>query len=134
MLHLFDKVAVHWIGYKEAIVHYFDLSDDSLHVHGALILLFASAILIRRRPDNVFSWLFVLILELFNEYADLRGDAPGEASIAAGLHDIYNTMFWPTVFLLFGGFLFSRKAKDAVQVVIALSEDADQALEQPPTV
>jgi hypothetical protein len=134
MMHFIDTVAVRWIGYKDAIVRYLDLSNDSLHVHGALILLFGSAILIRRRPDNLFSWLIVLIAELFNEYADLRGDAPGEDSIAAGLHDLYNTMFWPTLILLFGGFLFPRKAKNDDKPEVSSSDSTDDVLEKPPTV
>jgi hypothetical protein len=54
-------------------------------------------------------WLIVFLAELFNEYADLRGSAPGEATMDAALHDIYNTMFWPTVILILGRFLFPRK-------------------------
>jgi hypothetical protein len=134
MMDYFDIAAVQWIATKDAIVRLLDLSNDSLHVHGALILLFGSAIVIRRRPDNLFSWLIVLAAEVFNEYADLRGVAPGEDSIAAGLHDLYNTMFWPTMILLFGGLLFPRKAKDIPKPAVSLSEDADQSLEQTPAV
>jgi hypothetical protein len=133
MMEYFDLLAARWITTKMEIVEYLDLSNDSLHVHGALLLLFVSALAIRRRPDNIFSWMIVLAAELFNEYTDLRGEAPGEDSIAAGLHDLYNTMLWPTLILLFGGLLFPPKEK-AVKPAPALSDSADEPLEEPPSV
>jgi hypothetical protein len=32
----------------------------------------------------------------------------------AALHDIYNTMFWPTVILILGRLLFPRKKADLI--------------------
>jgi hypothetical protein len=55
--------------------------------------------------------LIVLIAELFNEYADLHGQAPDEATIDAAMHDLYNTMFWPTIILILGRFMFPRAKK-----------------------
>ena len=89
-----------WIGYKTRLVEYVGLTNDAMHVHGSLLILLVSAIVLRRRPDSIFCWLIVFAAELFNEYADLKGLAPGEASIDASLHDLYNTMFWPTVILV----------------------------------
>ena len=72
--------------------------------------------------------------ELFNEYADLRGQAPGEATLNASLHDLYNTMFWPTIILLMGRFLFPRKKPEKVLDLAQSSDLADQPLEQAATV
>jgi len=105
-LHL---LAEHWVSYKIWLIDTVGLTNDAMHVHGALLILCVSAILLRRRPDSLWCWLIVLLAELFNEYADLRGAAPGEATMDAALHDIYNTMFWPTVILILGRFLFPRK-------------------------
>jgi hypothetical protein len=72
----------------------------------------------------------VFLAELFNEYADLRGAAPGEATIDAALHDIYNTMFWPTLILILGRFLFPRKNRDVVNPAAPSSDLPQQPREQ----
>ena len=102
-------LAEHWVSYKIWLIETVGLTNDAMHVHGSLLILCVSALVLRRRPDSLWCWLIVFIAELFNEYADLRGSAPGEATVDAALHDIYNTMFWPTVILILGRFLFPRK-------------------------
>jgi hypothetical protein len=126
-LHL---LAEHWVSYKIWLIDTVGLTNDAMHVHGALLILCVSAILLRRRPDSLWCWLIVLLAELFNEYADLRGAAPGEATIDAALHDIYNTMFWPTLILILGRFLFPRKNGDVVNPVAPSSDLPQQPLEQ----
>jgi hypothetical protein len=102
-------LAEHWVSYKIWLIETVGLTNDAMHVHGSLLILCVSALVLRRRPDSLWCWLIVFIAELFNEYADLRGSAPGEATMDAALHDIYNTMFGPTVILILGRFLFPRK-------------------------
>ena len=102
-------LAEHWVSYKIWLIETVGLTNDAMHVHGSLLILCVSALVLRRRPDSLWCGLIVFIAELFNEYADLRGSAPGEATMDAALHDIYNTMFWPTVILILGRFLFPRK-------------------------
>jgi len=120
----------HWVSYKIWLIDTVGLTNDAMHVHGALLILCVSAILLRRRPDSLWCWLIVLLAELFNEYADLRGAAPGEATIDAALHDIYNTMFWPTLILILGRFLFPRKNRDVVNPAAPSSDLPQQTLEQ----
>ena len=106
-----QQLAAYWIGYKMRLVETVGLTNDAMHIHGSLLILFGSAIILRRRPDSVWCWLIVLVAELFNEYADLQGQAPGEATIDAAMHDLYNTMFWPTIILMLGRFMFPRVKK-----------------------
>ena len=120
----------HWVSYKIWLIDTVGLTNDAMHVHGALLILCVSAILLRRRPDSQWCWLIVFLAELFNEYADLRGAAPGEATIDAALHDIYNTMFWPTLILILGRFLFPRKNGDVVNPAAPSSDLPQQPLEQ----
>ena len=120
----------HWVSYKIWLIDTVGLTNDAMHVHGALLILCVSAILLRRRPDSLWCWLIVFLAELFNEYADLRGAAPGEATIDAALHDIYNTMFWPTLILILGRFLFPRKNRDVVNPAAPSSDLPQQPLEQ----
>ena len=120
----------HLVSYKIWLIDTVGLTNDAMHVHGALLILCVSAILLRRRPDSLWCWLIVFLAELFNEYADLRGAAPGEATIDAALHDIYNTMFWPTLILILGRFLFPRKNRDVVNPAAPSSDLPQQPREQ----
>ena len=115
-------LAEHWVSYKIWLIETVGLTNDAMHVHGALLILCVSALVLRRRPDSLWCWIIVFIAELFNEYADLRGSAPGEATMDAALHDIYNTMFWPTVILILGRVLFPRKKRDLVSPTAPLSD------------
>lgn len=126
-----QNLAELWIGYKTRLVEYVGLTNDAMHVHGSLLILLVSAIMLRRRPDSIWCWLIVFAAELFNEYADLKGLAPGEASIDASLHDLYNTMFWPTVFVVLGRFLFPPRKKEPKSADAVSSDFANQAFEQP---
>lgn len=123
-----------WIGYKLRLVEFVGLTNDAMHVHGSILILFVSAIILRRRPDSVWCWLIVLFAELFNEYADLQGVAPGEATIDAAVHDLYNTMLWPTVILILGRFLFPPRKKPAAPTSDISGDLADQTFEQPASV
>lgn len=123
-----------WIGYKTRLVEYVGLTNDAMHVHGSILILFVSAIIFRRRPDSIWCWLVVFAAELFNEYADLEGLAPGEASIDASVHDLYNTMLWPTVILILGRFLFPPRRKEQQPETYDLGDLANQTLEKPTTV
>lgn len=116
------------------LVEFFGLTNDAMHVHGSILILFVSAIILRRRPDSIWCWLIVLAAELFNEYADLKGVAPGEATIDAAVHDLYNTMLWPTIILILGRFLFPPRKKEPRKEAENLGDLADQTFEQPATV
>lgn len=120
-----------WIGYKTRLVDFVGLTNDAMHIHGSILILFVSAIVLRRRPDSIWCWLIVFVAELFNEYADLKGLAPGEATIDAAIHDLYNTMFWPTIILLLGRLLFPRRVKGPNEDQAQSGNLADQPFEQP---
>jgi hypothetical protein len=120
-----------WIGYKTRLVDFVGLSNDAMHVHGSILILFVSAIVLRCRPDSIWCWLIVLVAELFNEYADLKGVAPGEATIDAAVHDLYNTMLWPTVILVLGRFLFPPRKAAPTLAPEPSGDLADQAFKEP---
>ncbi len=126
-----QQLAELWIGYKVRLIEFVGLTNDAMHVHGSILILFMSAIILRRRPDSIWCWLIVFLAELFNEYADLKGLAPGEASIDASIHDLYNTMFWPTVILMLGHFLFPPSNRELKPAQGKSGDFADQTLEQP---
>ena len=123
-------LAEHWVSYKIWLIETVGLTNDAMHVHGSLLILCVSAVVLRRRPDSPWCWLIVFIAELFNEYADLRGAAAGEATIDAALQDVYNTMFWPTVLLILGRALFPREQATPVSPAAISSDLPHQPLEQ----
>jgi len=123
-------LAEHWVSYKIWLIETVGLTHDAMHIHGSLLILCVSAVVLRRRPDSPWCWLIVFIAELFNEYADLRGAAAGEATIDAALHDVYNTMFWPTLLLILGPVLFPRKKTTPVSPDAISSDLPHQPLEQ----
>jgi hypothetical protein len=95
------------------------------------LILFVSAIMLRRRPDSPWCWLIVLIAELFNEYADFHGVAPGESTIDAAVHDLYNTMFWPTIIMVLGRFLFPPQSKKDKNRPADSSDLANESFKEP---
>lgn len=82
-------------------VHYFGLSRDALHVYIALILFLGSAALFRWRLSGWRPWLIVLVVALVGEIWDIHDDLARDEPVRlrASWHDIWNTLFWPTVLM-----------------------------------
>lgn len=125
-----QSMAEYWIGQKLRLIEAVGLTNDAMHIHGSLLILFGSALLLRRRADSIWCWLIVFFAEILNEYADLKGLAPGEATMDAAMHDIYNTMLWPTVIVVLGRLLFLRK-NEAKDQITASGDLKDQPFEKP---
>ncbi len=88
------------------------LSKDVLHVYVALILFFGSAVLFKWSLAGWRPCTVVLVAAVTGEAWDIRDRLAGGIAIdlAGDWHDIWNTMFWPSVILvlarmtgLFGG-------------------------------
>lgn len=84
------------------------LDKDALHVYFALILLFGSALLFRwplrgwKPCALVFG--FAVAGEIWDIRDGLKTQVPLSLSVPAGVHDIWNTMFWPVAILLLARF------------------------------
>jgi cell shape-determining protein MreD len=78
------------------------LAKDALHVYVGLTVMFGSALLFGWRLSSWRPWLAVLIAALAGEAWDIRDrwviGFPQEWS--GNWHDLWNTLFWPSVFLL----------------------------------
>ena len=78
------------------------LAKDALHIYVALLLLFGSALLFGWRLSSWRPWLVVGVAAAGGEIWDVRDrfvdHVPQE--FGANWHDLWNTMFWPTVILL----------------------------------
>ncbi len=78
------------------------LSRDALHVHIGLGTMIGAAMLFRREFRSFLPWLIVLVAAVGGELLDMYGDliSPGYWQWKMSVHDIINTLFWPTIVLL----------------------------------
>ncbi|WP_110948689.1 hypothetical protein [Pseudomonas bohemica] len=87
---------------KLAIVSATGLSKAALHIYvGMAVYLILIAISRRFRP--YIGWLVVFIIACAGEWVDRRDDIEslGYWRWQASIHDVLNTMFWPTALTLF---------------------------------
>lgn len=84
---------------KEWVIAALELSRDALHIHVGLALYLTLLLLARRWLAGWGIWLLVLALTLLGEVADYLVLRQGGLAFhpAVHLHDLWNTMFWPTV-------------------------------------
>lgn len=117
---------------KVNIIDATGLGKDALHVYAGLTLFILVRLIWRWRGGWLLAWLAVLALAGFIEWLDMRagGGVAEWKPDAKHWHDIWNTMFWPSVLLLVGRWLQPRPGRNALRS----SDLADQSLEQPPSV
>ena len=89
-----------WLNTKNWIVQETALPDSALHALFGMTLLMVGAALLRRTPWHWGPWSFVLALELINETYDMLNPDSHENNLGASLHDLWLTMFSPTLLLL----------------------------------
>lgn len=78
------------------------LSRDALHVYAGMLIFLVSAAMFRKKLHSLVPWLLVLVVACGMEAIDSRDDVRlfGHWRLGESLHDILNTLFWPTVVLL----------------------------------
>lgn len=78
------------------------LSKDALHVHVGLGTMFGAAMIFRREFRSLLPWLAVLVAALCGEMLDMYDDliSPGYWRWEMSVHDIANTLFWPTIVMV----------------------------------
>lgn len=117
---------------KATLVELSGLDKDALHIYFGLALFLLIRLFWRWRGGWVVAWLAVLAMAVGGEWLDITremGDSVLQPD-AAHWHDIWNTMFWPTVLLLVGRWL-QPTAKSTTDAPDEMSgEDAERRLEQ----
>lgn len=113
---------------KSWLVTETDLSKDALHIYFGMALFLAVRLAWRRRGGWLAAWVAVLVMACGGEWLDLTAEYSRSAiqPDAAHWHDIWNTMFWPTVLLVVGRWL----QPDADPAPEASGENAERRLEQ----
>jgi cell shape-determining protein MreD len=91
---------------KLAIVAATGLSKDALHIYVGLAVFLAAAIVLRKPLRSNVPWFVVVSVVITGEVLDMRDDISslGYWRWGASLHDILNTLFWPSIFLLLAKF------------------------------
>jgi hypothetical protein len=112
------------------------LAKDALHIYAGLAVFIAVRLLWRRRGGWLIAWVVVLVTACGVEYIDLlneeaRGDYQPDG---AHWHDIWNTMFWPTVLLLVGRWLQPKADSTTPRSGDLADQSPHYAGEQPPSV
>lgn len=107
------------------------LGKDALHVYAGLAVFIIIRLVWRRRGGWWLAWLASLALATGIEWLDMRADAAGSMVQPDGehWHDVWNTMFWPTILLLFGRWMQPNPKAEP-----ELGDRADQPFEEPPSV
>ena len=84
------------------LVQHMLLAKDALHIYVALTLFFGSALLFGWRLRSWRPWLIVAAAAVIGELWDISDRHAGHIpqNYGANLHDVWNTLFWPSVILL----------------------------------
>ena len=117
---------------KSWLVTTADLSKDALHIYFGLALFVTVRLIWRRRGGWLVAWLAVLAMACGGEFLDMTAEA-NRAAIqpdAAHWHDIWNTLFWPTVLLIVGRWLQPAARADAPAPNALSGENAERGHEQ----
>lgn len=87
---------------KLAIVSATGLSKDALHVYVGLALFFLVVLALRKPVRSWVPLVSVFVAAAIGELMDMRDDIAtfGYWRWAASLHDVANTLFWPTVLVV----------------------------------
>jgi hypothetical protein len=96
--------------FKTGVISATGLSKDALHVYFGLTLFVSVRLFWRGRGGWQLAWVAALALAVGVEWLDLEREAiSGELQPdSAHWHDIWNTLFWPTVLALVGRWLEPR--------------------------
>jgi hypothetical protein len=99
---------------KLAIVAATGLSKDALHIYVGLAVFLAAAVVLRKPLRSIVPWLVIVAMAIAGEVLDMRDDVAslGYWRWGASLHDIINTIFWPTVLFLIPKFGFFQASSD----------------------
>jgi hypothetical protein len=91
---------------KLRILDLVGLSKDAVHMHLGLLVFVAILVIARGRKALWLAWLGAAAVALGIEILDLRDDRAhfGRFRWAGSLHDVLNTLLWPTILALLARF------------------------------
>ncbi len=112
--------------WKMGVVEATGLARDALHIYfGLTVFLTARFVFGDRAWSGPVAWLIVAVFAMLGEVMDYtgKGNIIALMTVDRHLHDIVNTLFWPTILLIFGQVIFAHHRRDVPTL-------ADQASNQ----
>jgi uncharacterized membrane protein YqgA involved in biofilm formation len=84
---------------KMVVVAAVGLQKDALHVYAGLTIFLVALSVLRSRPRSVIPLVAVALVAVLGEIVDARDDVNslGHWRWRASAHDLWNTLFWPSV-------------------------------------
>lgn len=104
----------HW---KIGVIQDAGLAKDALHIYVGLAIFITVRLVWRWRGGWIIAWLAALAAALTGEWIDMGSEALSSALQPddAHWHDVWNTMFWPTVLLIVGRWLQPKPKQAAAE-------------------
>ncbi|MFT3906611.1 MAG: hypothetical protein QM718_09935 [Steroidobacteraceae bacterium] len=100
---------------KLTVMAFTGLSKDALHVYVGLSVFLLTALFVKGSLRSPLPWLLAALVACAGEVADMIDDIHvfGHWRWRASLHDVLNTLAWPTVLFLLARFtrLFARTGR-----------------------
>lgn len=92
-----------WGLLKDTMQETTGLTRDALHIHIGLLIMVGAAWFLGFTRWLILAWLLVVAAALGNELLDARAALVRDLrpDISDAVTDIFNTVIWPTVFLVF---------------------------------
>ena len=117
---------------KLSVIEATGLDKDALHIYFGMTLFLLIRLAWRARGGWLAAWIAVLVMACGGEWLDLTAEYSHSAiqPDAAHWHDIWNTMFWPTVLLVVGRWLQPVAEARAEPADAISGENAERRLEQ----
>lgn len=117
---------------KLSVIEATGLDKDALHVYFGMTLFLVIRLAWRGRGGWLAAWIAVLVMACGGEWLDLTAEYSRSAiqPDAEHWHDIWNTMFWPTVLLVVGRWLQPPETAPAEPAENPSGENAERRLEQ----
>ena len=96
---------------KLIVLDVLSLSKDAVHIHIGLLVFFLTVVLWRRGQLDILALLPVFLVAGAMEVLDLRDDlgSLGYMRWSASIHDLVNTVFWPTLVVISSNCLIKRE-------------------------
>ncbi len=120
--------------FKIVALEFTGLAKDALHIYAGLAVFLLVRLLWRWRGGWVLAWIVVAAMACGVEWIDVQAEGVASTNPTPDgehWHDIWNTLFWPTVLLCVGRWL-QPKQKAKVVIVdpeVESSNLADQTLD-----
>jgi hypothetical protein len=125
--------------FKIIALEFTGLAKDALHIYAGLGVFLLVRLLWRGRGGWIVAWLVAIAIACGAEWIDIKAEVAGNTNVSPDeehWHDIWNTMFWPTVLLFVGPWLQPKRkiSTEAADAAPELGDLADQPFEQTPPV